>query len=73
MELDFSNLGPNSFNQYEDIYNELMKKTFSYLHIDIDYIVDVNIVDDEYIHQINKEYRKIDRPTNVIIPNNYFF
>lgn len=66
MELDFSNLGPNSFNQYEDIYNELMKKTFSYLHIDIDYIVDVNIVDDEYIHQINKEYRKIDRPTDVI-------
>lgn len=31
-----------------------------------DVIFNVIIVDNEYIHKLNKEYRKIDRPTDVI-------
>ena len=31
-----------------------------------DVIFNVIIVDNEYIHKLNREYRKIDRPTDVI-------
>lgn len=66
MELDFCNNGPKIFDKYEDVFVNLAKRVFSYLGIGIDYIVDVTIVDNETIKNINRDYRKIDKPTDVI-------
>lgn len=66
MELEFSNLGNKSFDVYETIFNDLYKKTLKFLGISDNYITSVTIVDDEAIHAINKEYRNIDRATDVI-------
>lgn len=66
MELDFENLGPAQYSAYEEVFNDLMKKTLSFLSIKDNYIVDVTIIDNQEIHKINKEYRGVDRPTDVI-------
>ena len=39
---------------------------FSHLGLKGNYFTDVTIVNDEEIHKINREYRKVDRPTDVI-------
>lgn len=66
MELEFINNGPKSLDTLEEVYLKLAHKVFSHLGIDDDYEVDVTIVDNKAIHQINKDYRDIDRPTDVI-------
>ncbi len=66
MELDFENLGPAQYSAYEEIFDDLLEKTFSHLSIKDNYIVDVAIIDNEAIHKINKQYRDVDRPTDVI-------
>ena len=66
MELDFENLGPAQYSACEEVFNDLMKKTLSFLSIKDNYIVDVTIIDNQEIHKINKEYRGVDRPTDVI-------
>lgn len=66
MELDFVNCGPASYDAYEETFLNLMKKTFSHLSVKVNYLVDVTIVDNLKIHEINREYRKVDRPTDVI-------
>ena len=65
MELDF-NSKYSEFDVYEDIYLDLLKTTLSILNIKCDPIVSVTFVDNKYIHKINKKYRQIDRPTDVI-------
>ena len=65
MELDFASQ-IDGFDEYEDIYLSLLKKTFKHLDLHFEPIVSVSLIDDKSIHQINKEYRKIDRPTDVI-------
>ena len=65
MELDFNSKYPE-FDVYEDIYLDLLKTTLSILNIKCDPIVSVTFVDNKYIHKINKKYRQIDRPTDVI-------
>ena len=66
MELDFCNEGPVTFDKYETIYQQLLTKTISHLHLGGDYYVSVTIIDNETIHGINKQYRNVDRPTDVI-------
>ena len=65
MELDFNSKFPE-FDQYEQVYLGLMDITFKRLDIKCDPIVSVSFVDNRYIHKINKKYRGIDRPTDVI-------
>ena len=65
MELDFNSKYAEC-ESYEDFYLELMDVTFKKLNIKCDPIVSVSIVDNRYIHKINKKYRHIDRPTDVI-------
>ena len=65
MELDFNSKYPE-FDVYEDIYLDLLKTILSILNIKCDPIVSVTFVDNKYIHKINKKYRQIDRPTDVI-------
>ena len=65
MELDFNSKFPE-FDQYEAIYLDLLETTINTLKIKCDPIVSVSFVDNKYIHKINKKYRQIDRPTDVI-------
>ena len=65
MELDFDSVF-EEFNKYEEIYLSLLEKTFKYLDLKCDPILSVSLVDNEFIHKMNKDYRNIDRPTDVI-------
>lgn len=65
MEIDFNSVFEVD-NEYESIYNELLVKTIKKLKIKCDPVVSVSIVDKETIHSINREYRNVDRPTDVI-------
>lgn len=51
---------------YEALYEKLAEKTFNILNIKNDIILSVTFVDKGYIHELNKNYRWIDRPTDVI-------
>ncbi len=51
---------------YEKQFIEIIKTTLDYLKIEDDIEMSCILVDDEDIHQINKEYRHIDRSTDVI-------
>ena len=63
MELDFVNQGPASYDAYEEIYRKLYDRVFSHLGLKGNYFTDVTIVNNE---EINKTYRGVDRPTDVI-------
>ena len=65
MELDFTSINED-FNNYEEIYSYLIEKAFKVLNLSFDPVISVSFIDNEEIHRINKEYRKIDRPTDVI-------
>lgn len=65
MEFSFSSYDEN-FNYLEEVYADLLSFTFSHLGFSSDPIISVAIVDEEDIHQINKTYRHVDRPTDVI-------
>ena len=65
MELDF-NSKFEEYNDYEEQYLSLMDITLKTLDIKCDPIVSVSLVDNRFIHRINKKYRNIDRPTDVI-------
>lgn len=66
MELDFVNNGPKEFNKYKKIYLNLISKVFKELKLKGDFYTDVVIVNNKTIHEINRTYRKVDRPTDVI-------
>ena len=65
MELDFTSKF-KEFDTYEEKYLALMSLTLKVLKLNFSPIVSVSIVDNKYIHKINKKYRGIDRPTDVI-------
>ncbi len=66
MELFIDNITKYDLTKYEPIYEKLFKKTLKILNLDDNYLMSVTFVDTEKIHEINKEYRSIDRPTDVI-------
>ena len=68
MEIDLAlNNEVEDFNEdYESIYLEIIKEACKQLDIHDDLELSVIFVDDQRIHEINKEYRKIDRSTDVI-------
>ena len=65
MELDFISELPG-YEKYEEIYLGLLEKTFNHLHLSCEAILSVSFVDNDFIHKMNKEYRGVDRPTDVI-------
>lgn len=65
MELDFNSL-IDGYNEYEEVYLDLLKKTLSYLKIKCSPIVSISLVDQDLIQHINRDYRHIDKVTDVI-------
>ncbi len=65
MELDF-NTCDKTLNKYRAIYKSLIFKTLKHLKLSFEPIVSVSFVGNDYIHDINRKYRDIDRPTDVI-------
>lgn len=66
MEITFVNDYKELYDEYEIIYQELAEKALEILNIESNYIIEVNLINDEQIQLINKQYRKLDRPTDVI-------
>jgi probable rRNA maturation factor len=66
MELDFDNRLGATYDSLEERYKAIMATAFSELKVRQNYEVDVSLVDDETIHQINRDYRHVDRITDVI-------
>lgn len=66
MVLDFVNNGPKNYDSFEKVFNELYVKIFKHLGLKGEYMTDVSIVNNEEIHIINRDYRNVDRPTDVI-------
>lgn len=68
MEIDFALLNEvDDFNEdyYQD-YLKIINEACRQLEIDDKLELSCILVDDQKIHEINKEYRKIDRSTDVI-------
>lgn len=68
MNIDFALINEvSSFEQeYREIYMQIIKETCQQLNITKDIELSCIFVDDKKIHQINKEYRQVDRPTDVV-------
>lgn len=68
MELDIEMINELEMDlgEFEALFKEIALYTFDYLKIEDDIEFSVSIIDNERIHEINKEYRHIDRPTDVI-------
>ena len=65
MELDFNSFD-ESLNDYQKVYEGLLKKTLAHLSLDFKPYISVTLVDNSYIHDINLTYRHKDTPTDVI-------
>lgn len=65
-EISVNSLIDKDISEYIPIYERLLEKTFKILNINKDAIMSVTFVDKDFIHKLNKTYRNIDRPTDVI-------
>lgn len=68
MEIDFALINEvDSFkDDYTNDYLSIIKEAAKQLEIEEDLELSCILVDDNRIHEINREYRKIDRSTDVI-------
>lgn len=68
MNIDFvfDNEVVNFENNYEQDFTAIIEQALKTLGIEDDVEVSCVLVDDERIHEINREYRHIDRSTDVI-------
>ena len=66
IEMTFSNQVDKKYDNYEDYYLNLANTIFTYLNLNAYFIFEVDLVSLEEIEKINKEYRHVDRPTDVI-------
>lgn len=66
MELEINSEIERNIDEYRDIYPRLLEKALKMLNVTTNVIMSVTFVDEDMIHEINKTYRNIDRPTDVI-------
>ena len=58
--------GLADLDKFNDIYLDLFKKTLEITKFNDNVQMSVTFVNKDFIHKINKDYRNIDRPTDVI-------
>lgn len=63
---EFINQTNEQLDEYEALFNEIIEEAFKMLAVEDTCELSCIIVDDKEIHRINREYRQIDRPTDVI-------
>ena len=68
MEIDLALINElEDFNEdYEEVYLKIIREACKEIDIQDDLELSVIFVDDKRIHEINREYRQIDRSTDVI-------
>ena len=67
MEINIENETTQQFGfDYEKLITTVVEGAIEYIHCPYETIVNVTIVDDETIREINKEYRQIDKATDVL-------
>lgn len=65
MEIDFNSFD-DKYNEYENRFIDLTKIALDIIGLNFDPIISISLVNNDFIHQINKEYRNIDKETDVI-------
>ncbi len=66
IELEIINELEIDMSEYDKLYREITKLTLDTLEIEDDVELSATFVSIERIHEINRDYRHIDRPTDVI-------
>ena len=66
IDLAYQNEVTDFKEDYEKDFQDIIQTTLEVLHINADIEMSVILVDDEKIHEINRDYRHIDRATDVI-------
>lgn len=67
MNLEINNeTSYDNLEEFSAIYEDLLKKTLKQCEFNDNVCVSVTFVTKEFIHDLNKNYRGIDRPTDVI-------
>ena len=66
LTLNYENTTDKRLVGYQKRFRMIAKKALELNNLTKNYDVSVTIVDDETIHKMNKEYRGIDRPTDVL-------
>ncbi len=66
IKVNYQNYYSKRLVGYKALFNEIADFAYDYLKLDKKYELSISIVDDETIHTYNKQYRNIDRPTDVL-------
>ena len=66
LSFEFINQTKENLDEYQTLFTQIIDTTTKLLKIDDELELSCIIVDNEEIHRINREYRQIDRPTDVI-------
>lgn len=65
MQFDFNSFDKN-YKCYKVSFKKIMNTALKYFGYKFKPVIGVTLVDNEFIHELNKNYRNIDRPTDVI-------
>lgn len=66
ININFINEYKKEYDYLLDLYNKINQNIIKVLDLQDDYDVSVTLVDNKRIHEINREYRDVDRATDVI-------
>jgi probable rRNA maturation factor len=66
IKIHYQNYYPKKIKSYRKVFKEIAEYTYNLLELKEKYELSLSIIDDETIHSYNKQYRNIDRPTDVL-------
>jgi probable rRNA maturation factor len=66
MKIDFYDQSGKNLEYFSALFNHFGKKLAKRLNLKNNVALEVDIIDNETIHQINRDYRNVDRITDVI-------
>lgn len=66
ININFINEYDKKYDYLQDMYHKINKQVIKVLDLQSDYDISVTLVDNKKIHEINKDYRNIDKVTDVI-------